>query len=373
MSQLVSILRQRWVWIVGLILVLGFVAANLRSEPPGYVVVLDGLDEPRGLSVLSDGRLCVAEAGRLAEGQKVEEGPTANRAPTGAVSCVDTQGVRQRIVEQLPYVFYNVTGVSAGPADIAELDGELYLLTGEGEGTYARTLLKITDPTGPPEVVADFLEFAVATAEPNFFDEIDIFSNPYAMMADPTNDGFLVTDGATGFVLAAGIDGDIEVFSTVEGHEVLTGIAFGPGAVPYVTSFSQLPHDTGDGSVLRLASDGSFSVVADGLTTPIDLAFDSEGRMYVLEFIDGTTTDHPYIGKVGRLLRLERDGDRWTAPVVLVERLPFPTAVLINQNSIYISVNGAFRGPGTGLVVRFDDLLSQPSNDPTIRFVDPSS
>lgn len=373
MSRLVSSLRQRWVWIVVLVLLLAVVAANLRSENLGYVVVLDGLDEPRGLRVLLDGRLCVAEAGRLAEGQKVEEGPTANRAPTGAVSCVDAEGVRQRIVEQLPYVFYNVTGVSAGPADIGELDGELYLLTGEGEGMYARTLLKITDPTGPPDVVADFLEFAVATAEPNFFDEIDIFSNPYAMMVDPTNDRFLVTDGATGFVLAAGIEGDIEVFSTVEGHEVLTGIAFGPGGHPYVTSFSQLPHDTGDGSVLRLEPDGSISVAADGLTTPIDLGFDSEGRMYVLEFIDGTTTEHPYIGKVGRLLRLERDGDRWTAPVVLVERLPFPTALLMHRNSIYISVNGAFSGPGTGLVVRFDDLLSQPLSDPPIRFVDPSS
>ena len=174
-------------------------------------------------------------------------------------------------------------------------------------------------------------------------------------------------------MLAAGIDGNIEVFSTVDGHEVLTGIAFGPGAVHYVTSFSQLPHETGDGAVLRLATDGDFAVVADGLTTPIDLAFDSAGRMYVLEFIDGTTTDHPYIGKVGRLLRLERDGDRWIAPVVLVERLPFPTALLIHQNSVYISVNGAFSGPGTGLVLRFDDLLSQPSNDPPIRFVDPSS
>jgi hypothetical protein len=41
----------------------------------------------------------------------------------------------------------------------------------------------------------------------------------------------------------------------------------------------------GQGSVLRLRDDGSFDVAADDLTAPIDLAFDSSGRLYVLEFI----------------------------------------------------------------------------------------
>lgn len=36
------------------------------------------------------------------------------------------------------------------------MDGHLYLLTGEGQGDLARRLLRITDPTTSPEIVADF-------------------------------------------------------------------------------------------------------------------------------------------------------------------------------------------------------------------------
>ncbi len=349
------------------------VAGACGSGDSEYDVVLDGLNEPRGLWVLADGTLCAAEAGRLAEGQEVREGPTANLADTGSVSCVDTRGARERIIEQLPYVFYNVTGVTSGPADVAEMDGEVYLLTGEGQGPLARNLLRITDPAAPPEVVADLLDFAIETAQPDFFDETDIISNPFAMIPDAANRRFLITDGATGHVLAAGLDGDIRVLSDVQGHEVLTGIARGPDGLAYVTSFSELPHTTGDGAVLRLRPDGSFDVAVEGLTTPIDLAFDTAGSLYVLEFVDDTETGDPYRGKTGRLLRLDPEGDGWTGGRVLVERVPFPTALLIDgEDRIYISVHGAFSSPNTGLVLRFDDLAQRRPSEQPVVFVESS-
>ena len=358
---------------LGWVLAVLLVAGACGSGDSDYRVVLDGLNEPRGLWVLTDGTLCAAEAGRLAEGQEVREGPTANLADTGSVSCVDTEGNRERIIEQLPYVFYNVTGVTTGPADVAEMDGDLYLLTGEAQGHLARNLLRITDPTTPPEVVADFLAFAIETAQPDFFEEIDIISNPFAMIPDPANSRFLVTDGATGHVLAAALDGDIQVFSDVTGHEVLTGITRGPDGLVYVTSFSELPHAPGDGAVLRLHPDGSFAVAADNLTTPIDLAFDTAGRLYVIEFIDGTETGDPYRGTTGRLIRLEPEGDGWTAGRVLVRGMPFPTALLIDdRDRIYISVHGAFSSPNSGLVLRFDGVAQRSSNRPPIGFVESS-
>lgn len=353
------------------VLIVLLVAGACRSGASEHDIVLDGLNEPRGLSILTNGSLCVAEAGRLAEGQVVREGPTANLADTGSVSCVDTAGARKLIIEQLPHVYYNVTGVSTGPADVAAMDGHLYLLTGEGQGDLARNLLRITDPTTSPEIVADFMAFAIETAQPDFFDETDIISNPFAMIPDAANGRFLVTDGATGHVLAAGLDGDIQVFSDVTGHEVLTGIAWGTDGLVYVASFSQLPHATGAGAILQLHTDGSFAVAVDNLTAPIDLAFDMAGRMYVLEFIDGTETGDPYRGKTGRLLRLEPEGDGWAAGQVLVQGLPFPTALLIDgQDRIYISVHGAFSPPNSGLVLRFDDLTRRGSSESPIGFAD---
>ena len=357
-------------WVLATLLVVG----ACGSGDSGFEVVLDGLNEPRGLWVLADGTLCVAEAGRLAEGQEVREGPTANLADTGSVTCVDTEGVRERVIEQLPYVFYNVTGVTTGPADVVEMDGELYLLTGESEGDLARKLLRITDPTTAPEIMADLLAFAIETAQPDFFGEIDIFSNPYAMIPDPPNERVLVTDGASGHVLAVELDGDIQVFSDVTGHEVLTGIARGPDDLAYVTSFSELPHAAGDGAVLRLYPDGSSAVVAANLTTPIDLAFDTSGQLYVIEFLETSETGDPYRGTTGRLIRLEPEGDGWIVGQVLIQGLPFPTALLIDgDDRIYISLHGAFSSPSSGLVVRFDDLAQRISNDPPIRFEENSS
>jgi hypothetical protein len=282
---------------------------------------------------------------------------------------VDTAGARERIIEQLPYVLYNVTGVTTGPADVAEMDGNLYLLTGEGEGDLARSLLRVTDQPSSPEKVADFLAFAVETTEPDFLDDVDVIANPFAMIPDPGSRRLLVTDGATGHVLAVGLNGDIELFADVPGHEVLTGIARGPDGLVYVASFSQLPHAEGEGAVLALHSDGSFDVAVDELTTPIDLAFDSQGRMYVLEFIDDTESSDPYRGRTGRLIRLEPQGERWSGRHVLVRSIPFPTALLIDgSDRIYISVHGAFSTPGSGLVVRFDDLATRTAAEPPIPF-----
>jgi len=352
-------------WLVILALLINACGAG-ESQ---YRVVLEGLNEPRGMWILADGTLCVAEAGSLTDGQEIREGPTANRSNTGSVSCVDPSGDQRRVAEELPYVFYNVTGVTTGPADVAEMNGELFLLTGEGEGDFARSLLRVAESGSSPEQVADFLSFAEETAEPDMFDETTIFSNPFSMLPDPENSRILVTDGATGHVLAVGLDGEIHVFSEVDGHDVLTGITGGPDGSPYVTSFSTLPHTKGQGSVLRLRDDGSFDVAADDLTTPIDLAFDSMGRLYVLEFIGDQESIDPYRGKTGRLLRLNPIGDRWTDMHVLVDHIPFPTALLIDSSDrAYISVHGAFSAPGSGFISRFDDLVDRIADTPPIPF-----
>ena len=347
-----------WTWsVLALVLLAACGASN-----SGYQVVVDGLNHPRGLVLRADGTLCVAEAGRLAVGQEPKEGPTANLAATGAVTCVDSTGRRTAVVEGLPFVFYNVTGVTTGPADLVEMEGDLFLLTGEGHVDPARSILRISAPPVPPVVVADLLAFATETAVPGFFDEIDVLSNPYAMVSDPQDRRFLVTDGATGQIMAAGLDGRIQIFSQVEGHEVLTGIIWGPDGL-YVASFSQLPHAEGTGAILRFDPDGSFDVVIDDVTTPIDLAFDTKGRLYVLEFVSAAEFGFPYPARTGRLLRFDRRGDGWSNGLVLVEGLPFPTALLIDdQDRGFVSVHGAFSSPESGLVIRFDDLAGESAS-----------
>jgi len=76
-------------------------------------------------------------------------------------------------------------------------------------------------------VLADFLKFAAQGKPLEYISSSSIEANPYAMIPDPANRRFLVTDGASGRVLSAGSDGEIGVFSPTEDHAVVTGIAWG--------------------------------------------------------------------------------------------------------------------------------------------------
>lgn len=320
--------------------------------------MLDQLDDPRGLWLGDDGTLCVAEAGRPPVATPGVAAPATVLANTGALTCIDPTGARTRAAEHLPYVLYSASGESIGPTDVAMLDGALYLLTGEGYGELARKLLRITAGEAPAQV-ADFLAFAAEGKPVAYFSPASFAANPYAMIPDAAHDRFLVADGATGQVLAAGLDGDLRVYSPVEGHEVLTGIAWGRDGLPYVASFSQLPHPAGAGAILRVRADGSSEVVADGLDTPIDLAFDRAGRLYVLEFAAAGVGADPYRNRLGRLVRLDPQGNRWAAPQVLIEELPYPTALLLApDDSLYLTVHGAYSAPGSGAVVRLHGVTS---------------
>lgn len=342
------------------------------SSTTRYSVVLDKLNDPRGMILRADGTLCVAEAGRLEEGAVIQPGPTTNRAQTGSLTCVDAGGDRQRLVERLPYTRYNADGITVGPTDVAEIHEQLYLLTGEGTGAFSRAVLRIDDAGSRPVVIADFLVYAEQTAVPDFFDEINIITNPFAMIADPQNDRFLITDGATGEVYSADLDGEIRVYSQVEEHAVLTGITWGPDGLAYVASFSELPHGRGAGAIVRIHPDGETSVAVADLTTPIDLAFDRQGRLYVLEFTFAIVEGHPYRDGTGRLLRFEPTSAGWEGGRVLIEGLPFPTDVLVESDgTIYVTVHGAYSEPGQGMVLSLAATEFDLADAPAIQYPEP--
>lgn len=335
-------------------------AGACGSSSPSQETVLAGLDEPRGLLLGADSVLCVIEAGTTGSSVNSGDSDLEYQNESGAITCVDADVGQRRITTGLPYANNRFSGVSVGATDLVQMDGDFYVLVGEGFDDTSRTILRIDRSGGRPRIVADFLAYTRSTTAPDFFDEIIITSNPFAFLADPENSRFLVTDGATGEVLSVTIDGTIKVYSAVAGHEVLTGLAQGPDGLLFVASFSQLPHASGTGSIVTIDSNGTSQVVVAGLTSPIDLAFDSGGRLYVLEFVDAADPAHPYAGDSGRLLRFERTDGGWDGAQVLADGLAHPTALLIAPNDdIYVSVGGAFSGPQSGSVVRFDGLADE--------------
>ena len=198
------------------------------TESPGYQVVLDNLNEPRGLLLRADGSLCVAETGHPSVARDEIPLGTDNAAASGALTCLAPNGARQRLVEGLPYLFNGSDGTSVGATDVAELDGQLYLLMAEGREPLSRTILQVSNEN-PPRVVANLLKFVADPLTLDYNKATFVKLNPFAMVADAGGRRFLVTDGATGQIFSAEVNGAISIFSQVEGHDVLTGIAWGAG------------------------------------------------------------------------------------------------------------------------------------------------
>jgi hypothetical protein len=89
---------------------------------------------------------------------------------------------------------------------------------------------------------------------------------------------------------------------------------------------------------------------ATGLNQPRGLAFDAAaGQMYMLEFGDGRQPERPYAAGVGRLLRIAHDGSRTIVP----DRLNYPTALIFSHaGDLYIAVGGAFSAPAAGAILK---------------------
>lgn len=287
------------------------------------------LTGPRGLALGPDGALYVAETGTAAAG--------------GRISRIDAQGVRHTVVEGLPYATHAGTE-ETGAAAIAFRRGELYILQGYGSAEQSRALLR-AGPNGL-EKLADFAAFE----EQYDPDGAPGGSNPFAMLYDDTADVFYVSDAGANALLRVRFDGTIETVAVWKDNRVPAGLARGPDGALYVALFSSFPHDAGQGRIDRVWPDGTVQVAVGGLTMPIGVAFDPTGALYVLEFASSLQLQ-PRLGfrpNSGRLLSVT--GARQQ---VLLDRLPYPTALLAAPNGdLFVSISGAFSPPESGAVVR---------------------
>jgi len=313
-------------------------------------IVVDDLSQPRGLAI-DDSKLCVAEAGKIGvdgvdadhQGQLV--------ASTGRVVCALLDGEDQvTAVDGLPFVYYPDAGVTSGVSDVVISGDTTYVLVGEAYGDFARSIVLVDDDG--PQVVADLLEYSESLAV------LDggVRSNPYSFVIDPSGNSFYVTEAALGKVLRVGLDGAVEPFASVNGHEVLTGISWGPDGLLYVASFGQLPHPSGTGMVVAIDGAGNHEVVVDGLSMVIDVAVDSTGALFVLEY--STPPPEPtgidaYRDNAGRLSYVPSLSDTEDLSV-LINDLNRPTGLVVDNGQVLISVTGGELASGQGKVVRYE-------------------
>jgi sugar lactone lactonase YvrE len=127
---------------------------------------------------------------------------------------------------------------------------------------------------------------------------------------------------------------------------VPTSIAVGPDGALYVAQLTGAPFPVGGARIYRIVPGRAPEVVAGGFTNVIDIAFDRDGSLLVLEIAKNSLASGD---PAGALIRLRPDGSRET---LLEDGLVSPTAVAVGCNGwIYLSNHG--QEAGAGQLLRF--------------------
>jgi sugar lactone lactonase YvrE len=147
-----------------------------------------------------------------------------------------------------------------------------------------------------------------------------------------------------------------------QGHLVPTAMAVGPDGQLYVSNLTTFPMTAGAAKVFTVTPDGQLSVHTEGVTGVLGLAFDAQGRMYVLETSGpGLGLDAPIVPGTGRVVRVREAGEL----EVVATGLVFPTGMTFGPDgTLYVANYGFGFPPGAGQIVAIDVSAPLPAATP---------
>jgi hypothetical protein len=365
-------------------LLLGVDAASARS--PGAVsVVARGLANPRHLVVDDRGDVYVAEAGRGAPDPSKapcvrtpdpETGKPASfcYGPSAAVTRI-RGGSARRVVTGLPSVAVPGGQNASGLTDLTVPDdGHAVGVVGLGRDPRKRTttlprpavvsaghLVRLDVRRDAFRVGADVSAFE-AEHNPDFGDpRAEVDSNPYAVV-QARRGAVLVADAGGNDLLRVDDDGDVTLLAVFRARmfaapavlkappgaklpvqAVPTSVVQGPDGAWYVGELTGFPFLRGVARVWRVTPGKAPTVYASGFTNVIDLAFDSRGRLLVLEMARNGLLDPR---SPGALWRVGRDGSK----SLVTSALTAPGGLAVSGDTAYVT--NLSNSPTDGQVVR---------------------
>lgn len=328
-----------------------------RIAAESFKVVASHLDNPRGITFGTDGSIYVAEAGRGGNGSCTPFEMFGDRmcfGTSGAITRI-SDGTQQRIVTALSSFAHPDGGYAFGPNDIAfQADGSGYVAIGgclgQSQPGGCGSIIRL-QTNGRWKTFADLDAYERShSGQLNNFGQ----SNPFALLAFPKK--LLVANAAGNDLLRVTLNGEISKAAVFPQRDVKdpstpgllipmdavpSSVAVGPDGAYYVSELTGSPFPIGAARIYRFLPGKKPQIYATGFTNVIDMAFEREGSLLVLEIARKSLRSND---TTGALIRLKPNGSR---QIVMSKGLKMPTAVAIgNDNAIYISNCGACAGNG---------------------------
>lgn len=350
------------------------VAAQEAPRASQYIPVATGLDSPRHLDFGADGALYVAEAGS-GGAQCVPAGEEQRCiGSTGAITRI-AGGTTTRLVDDMISVALQDGSDSTGPHDVAwDEAGNLMVIVGLGNDPSIR------GAGGPFGAISENLgQLVQVAADGSWTNVVDVSayesaenpdggaidSNPYALAR--VDGGFLVADAGANALLHVADSGDISTVAVfpdrmvefppgsgqmIPMQAVPTSVAVGPDGAYYVGQLTGFPFPVGGANIYRVVEGEEPVVYASGFTNIVDIAFDDDGNLYVVEITKNSLLSGD---PTGALIRVDDAGHQ---TVIASKGLDFPGGVAIGDDGYLYVTTWAGQGNEIGQVVRISaDLM----------------
>lgn len=347
--------------------------ASPVASSPGISLAVGGLTNPRGMTWAPDGTMYVAMAGSGGTTMTESDSPESQQygpyfgGNTASVVSVETFlgvtsiGCPSPVAGGLPST-RGMSGHTQGPAAVALLDEQLYILQDSG-GAAATAFpnmpngVYVVNPDGSVTLVADIKKWHDENPVEHVPYDLTEESETFAMLA---GDSFLwVLESNSGQVLQVTTDGTItRIADLSDGHPVPTGFALSEDGGVYVGFLTPAPYTDGSSKVIKVMPDGTVTDVWTGLTTVTGLAVGPDGTLYALEMATNNIDEAPFtLPGTGRIVR--QTGPDSLAEVVV--GLDFPIAMAMGPDSaLYVSFPAFAAQDGFGGVMRVDLSAPQP-------------
>ncbi len=348
----------------GFVVFLAWTASEAEREPE-VTRIATGLENPRGVAVMPDGRLVVVEAGNGIDTDEssLESGRVSFFEDLNGDGDYDDPGEIQPIFTQIPsYNTLTAFGTGhdevGGTGDIVLLDdGRMFITRDDPSIGYAADGgprgINVVEVSPEHELVGNLI---ARTATLN------------ALAFDPEAEIFYVVESGANRVIAVTMDGTVRnlaAFSTLPSGQqaVPSGIALDPttGELLVVLFSGQIGDESegvlsfipGESKIVRVDSVTGTQVDAiTDLTTAVDVAVDERGNVFVValtsgqppppmsrefDLFDPDAEPNPggYDRFAGSVTLYPVDGGD---PVVVVDGLDSPTNITYYDGVLYVSL-----------------------------------